>query len=417
MQAEIITIGDEILIGQTVDTNSAWMGQLLSSNGIRIHRSTSIADTKEEILSAIDEALSRSELVLVTGGLGPTKDDITKHTLCTYFGTTLEIDTEVLSRIETFFAKRNKPMLESNVQQAAMPKSCEVLANDVGTASGMWFEKNGNILVSMPGVPYEMKFLMQERVLPKVKQRFKLSEMYHQTLMTSGIGESFLAQKIEDWENEVRAEGFGLAYLPSLGGVKLRLTSVNGEKDKSKIDAYFKRLEKALPYYVYGRNEIKLQEKIGDILKARKQTLSAVESCTGGALSARIVSVSGSSSYYMGSFVSYTNRLKKELVNVRAETLSEFGAVSEETVIEMAVGGREKLETDYCISISGVAGPDGGTDLKPVGTVWLAIAHENGVETKKLNLGNSRINNIELTINYSLHFFKNLLENNLELAE
>lgn len=417
MQAEIITIGDEILIGQTVDTNSAWMGRLLSSNGIRIHRSTSIADTKEEILAAIDEALKRSDLVLVTGGLGPTKDDITKHTLCTYFNTTLELNQEVLERIELFFTKRNKPMLDVNVQQAAMPKACTVLANDVGTASGMWFERNGSILVSMPGVPYEMKFLMQERVLPRVKKRFTLSEMYHQTLMTSGIGESFLAEKIKTWEDEVRAEGFSLAYLPSLGGVKLRLTSMQGDADKDKIDAYFKRLEKALPYYVYGRNEIKLQERIGELLKDKKQTLSAVESCTGGALSARIVSVPGSSAYYLGSFVSYTNRLKKELVGVTPETLAEFGAVSEETVIEMAQGGRKALKTDYCISISGVAGPDGGTALKPVGTVWLAIAHEKGVETKKLNLGNSRVNNIELTINYSLHFFKNLLENNLELAE
>jgi len=258
---------------------------------------------------------------------------------------------------------------------------------------------------------------MQERVLPRVKKRFTLSEMYHQTLMTSGIGESFLAEKIETWEDEVRAEGFSLAYLPSLGGVKLRLTSMQGDADKDKIDAYFKRLEKALPYYVYGRNEIKLQERIGELLRGKKQTLSAVESCTGGALSARIVSVPGSSAYYLGSFVSYTNRLKKELVGVKPETLVEFGAVSEETVIEMAQGGRKALKTDYCISISGVAGPDGGTALKPVGTVWLAIAHEKGVETKKLNLGNSRVNNIELTINYSLHFFKNLLENNLELAE
>lgn len=417
MQAEIITIGDEILIGQTVDTNSAWMGQLLSANGIPIHRSTSISDAKEEIIDAIDTALKRSQLVLVTGGLGPTKDDITKHTLCQYFNTTLVIDQTVLKRIEDFFSKRNRPMLEVNVQQAAMPKACTVLANEIGTASGMWFEKKGSVLVSMPGVPYEMKHLMTQQVLPRAKKKFVLSEMYHQTLMTSGIGESYLAEKIEKWEDEVRAKGYGLAYLPSLSGVKLRITSPRGENDTLEIDNYFLQLERDFPAYVYGRNEIRLEERIGEILKEKGETVSAVESCTGGALSARIVSIPGSSAYYLGSFICYTNALKQKLTGVKAETLSQHGAVSKATVIEMAKGGRKQLETDYCISISGVAGPDGGTEEKPAGTVWVAIAFKDKAVTKQLNLGNSRINNIELTVNHALNFFRNLLENNLEIED
>lgn len=403
MRAEIITIGDEILIGQTVDTNSAWMGQLLSTNGISIFRSTSISDTKDEIIAAVDAAMQRSELVLMTGGLGPTKDDITKHTLCEYFNTSLKINPEALERIEEFFAQRNRPMLEVNVQQAAMPEACTVLPNKQGTASGMWFEKYNSILVSMPGVPYEMKGLMTNEVLPRLQERLNISAIYHRTLMTQGIGESFLAEQIEDWEDKVRAEGYGLAYLPSLSTVKLRLTSPRGEEDAARIEELFKELEDRLPVHVFGRDDVLLEEAVGNLLKKKTLTVGAIESCTGGALSAKFVSIAGSSAYYLGSLVTYTDELKQKMVGVRKETLAEHGAVSEQTVIEMAEGGRKVLATDYTIAISGIAGPDGGTEEKPVGTVWMAIASEHSTETKCLHLGTNRSRNIQITVQHALN--------------
>ncbi|MDX1444949.1 competence/damage-inducible protein A [Lishizhenia sp.] len=403
MRAEIITIGDEILIGQTVDTNSAWMGQLLSTNGISIFRSTSISDTKDEIIAAVDAAMQRSELVLMTGGLGPTKDDITKHTLCEYFETSLKINQEVLEGIEAFFAKRNRPMLDVNVQQAAMPEACTVLPNKHGTASGMWFEKYNSILVSMPGVPYEMKGLMTEEVMPRLREKLNISAIYHRTLMTQGIGESFLAEQIEDWEDKVRAEGFGLAYLPSLSTVKLRLTSPKGVEDAPRIEELFKEIEERLPVHVFGRDDILLEEAVGNLLQNKGLTVGAVESCTGGALSAKFVSIAGSSAYYLGSLVTYTDALKQKMVGVQKETLAEHGAVSEQTVIEMAEGGRKVLETDYAIAISGIAGPDGGSEEKPVGTVWMAIASAYGTQTRCLHLGSNRSRNIQITVQHALN--------------
>lgn len=403
MQAEIITIGDEILIGQTIDTNSAWMGQLLSSNGISIFRTTSISDTKEEIIAAVDTAMQRSELVLMTGGLGPTKDDITKHTLCEYFNTTLKINEEALARIESFFAQRNRPMLEVNIQQAALPEICTPLPNQQGTASGMWFEKGNSILISMPGVPYEMKGLMTDEVMPRLRERLNISAIYHRTLMTQGIGESFLAEQIEDWEDKVRAEGFGLAYLPNLSTVKLRLTSPRGEEDAARIENLFQELEERLPINVFGRDDILLEQAVGDLLKEKGLTVGAVESCTGGALSAKFVSIPGSSTYYLGSLVTYTDALKRKMVGVKKETLAQHGAVSEQTVIEMAEGGREVLGTDYAIAISGIAGPDGGTEEKPVGTVWMAIASSSGTKTRCLHLGANRDRNIQITVQHALN--------------
>lgn len=397
MQADIITIGDELLIGQTINTNAAWIGQQLSLSGIAIGRSTTISDGKQEILDCFSEALNRSELVIVTGGLGPTKDDITKQTLCEYFGTELELKQDVLVRIEEFFAKRGKEMLPSNYQQAELPISCIVLDNFVGTASGMWFEKDGRILVSIPGVPYEMKALMTEEVLPRALAYFSVKGMYHETLMTQGIGESFLAQKIEDWENRIYADGLALAYLPSPGVVKLRLTSKKGVEDAERIDRYFRELEEAYPKYVYGRNGVSIFEVVGQLLREKRQTLSTVESCTGGGISAAFVAQPGASDFLHGGIVSYSNDVKEREVGVSSTTLAEFGAVSEQTVLEMAFGGQRKLKTDYCIAVSGIAGPDGGTEEKPVGLVWCAVAHPNGVVAKKFQFGTDRGRNLEMT--------------------
>lgn len=397
MQADIITIGDELLIGQTINTNAAWIGQQLSQVGIAIGRSTTISDGRQEILDCFSESLKRSELVIVTGGLGPTKDDITKETLCEFFDTELELKDDILLRIKEFFEKRGKEMLPSNIQQAELPKSCIVLDNFLGTASGMWFEKDGRILVSIPGVPYEMKALMTEEVLPRAQAYFSVKGMYHQTLMTQGIGESFLAQKIEDWENRIYNDGLALAYLPSPGIVKLRLTSKKGIQDAELIDAYFKELEKAYSKYVYGRNGETIFDVVGKLLRAKGKTLSTVESCTGGGISAAFVASPGASDFLQGGIVSYSNDIKINEVGVSEATIQQFGAVSEETVTEMAKGGQRKLKTDYCIAVSGIAGPDGGTDEKPVGLVWCAVAHPNGVLTKKFQLGTDRGRNLEIT--------------------
>lgn len=398
MRADILSIGDELLIGQTVNTNASWIGKELSMRGIRIMQTTAIPDDDEKIIEAIDAALLRSEIVIITGGLGPTKDDITKHTLCKYFNTELFLHQPTLEKIEDYFTKRNRPMLEVNIKQAELPKSCEILNNNYGTAAGMWFEKEGKIVVSLPGVPYEMKGIMTEEVFPRLLERYELKSLFHITLMTQGIGESFLADRISDWEDRVRAAGLGLAYLPSPGLVKLRLTSYEGVSRKEEILNYFKEVEEALPQYVYGYGEDSLPKVLGDILRDRKLSLGTVESCTGGMMAAQIVSVPGSSDYFLGSFLTYSNLLKNKLIDVSLEDLNNFGAVSKEVVEAMAINGRKKLGVDVCISTSGVAGPTGGTEEKPVGTVWVAIALKDRVVSKVFRFGDDRDRNIQMTV-------------------
>jgi nicotinamide-nucleotide amidase len=411
MQAEIISIGDELLIGQTINTNASWIGAELSLIGIPVKWGIAVADDQEAILQAVDQAMNRSELVIVTGGLGPTKDDITKHTLCQYFDTTLEINAEVLQRIEAIFKNKNRPMLDVNTQQAALPKSCEVIHNFHGTASGMWFEKNGSILVSLPGVPYEMKGMMKDFLLEKFQQRFQVSALYHRTILTTGLGESYLADKMADWENRIREAGFGLAYLPSPGMVKLRITSSKGEIDAPQIDAFFEELKERMPMYVFGEENDTLNCVVGKLLKSQQKTLGTVESCTSGGLAKYITEIPGASDYFQGSLVTYSNRLKKLIANVQLDTLENFGAVSEQTVSEMAMGGLKKLGVDYCISTSGTAGPDGGTEEIPVGTIWISVASKEKVISKKLNLGDNRERNVQMTIFASLNLLRCVLLN------
>lgn len=396
MQADIITIGDELLIGQTINTNASWIGKELSSQGVKIGRSTTIADTREEILDAIDTALGRSNLVIVTGGLGPTKDDITKETLCEYFQTTLERKPDVLARIKKYFEEKGREMLPTNEQQADLPKSCIVLDNFLGTASGMWFEKNGKVLVSIPGVPYEMKALMQNEIVPRAKAYFGFSGMYHQTLMTQGIGESWLADKIKHWEERIYKDGLSLAYLPSPGLVKLRLTATNGVNKAQVIDRYFEELRKDLPKYVYGMNGESVFEVVGKMLVEKRETLSVVESCTGGGLANAFVQIPGASDFFQGGFITYSNALKMDLVGVAKDTLEKQGAVSKEVVSEMAQGGLERLKTTYSIAISGIAGPDGGSPEKPVGTVWIAVAKKGKTVAEIHRFGNHRERNITI---------------------
>lgn len=406
MKVEIISIGDELLIGQTVNTNASWLGQECSKIGLRVVQVTTISDEKQIIKDAIDEAFKRSDIVLVTGGLGPTKDDITKFTLCEYFDTELEIHLPTLQKIEGFFARRNRPMLEANIRQAELPKACEILENKNGTAAGMWFNHEEKVMVSMPGVPYEMKGIMTDEVFPRLKERFELKGMYHQTILTQGVGESFLAESIKDWENEVRELGLGLAYLPSPGIVKLRITSFEGISRKEEIKAYFTVLQDRFPQYIFGTEDDTLPKVVGALLRSKELTVGTVESCTGGSLASAFVSVAGASDYFQGGLLTYSNELKQKLCNVSGEALDTHGAVSKEVVEEMAAKGREKLGVDICISTSGVAGPDGGTDEKPVGLVWIGIATNERTLSFQFKFGDDRERNILMTVLTALNLVR-----------
>lgn len=406
MKVELLSIGDELLIGQTINTNASWLGQECSKIGLRVVQVTTISDEKQIIKDAVDDAFKRSDIVLVTGGLGPTKDDITKYTLCEYFDTELEIHLPTLQKIEGFFARRNRPMLEVNIRQAELPKVCEILENKNGTAAGMWFNHEGKVLVSMPGVPYEMKGIMTDEVFPRLKERFELKGMYHKTILVQGVGESFLAESIKDWENEVREIGLGLAYLPSPGIVKLRITSFEGISRKEEINAYFTVLKDRFPQYIYGSEEDTLPKVVGELLRSKKLTIGTIESCTGGSLASAIVSVAGASDYFQGGLLTYSNELKQKLANVSLEAIEVYGAVSKEIVEEMATKGREKLGVDVCVSTSGIAGPDGGTDEKPVGLVWIGIATQERILSFQFQFGDDRERNILMTVLTALNLVR-----------
>ncbi|MBK9732862.1 MAG: competence/damage-inducible protein A [Chitinophagaceae bacterium] len=398
MNATIITIGDELLIGQVVDTNSAWMGQELNSIGVYVIRRIAVGDDKKEIIAALNEAREISDLILITGGLGPTKDDITKHTLCQYFDSKLVFNEEIFEMVKAIFDRLSRPMLESNRSQAEVPDKCIPIKNLNGTAPGMWFNHDGKVFVSMPGVPWEMKLMMTNNVLPQIKTLFKTPFILHKTILTQGIGESFLAEKIRDIEDDFPA-GFKLAYLPYLSSVRLRITA-RGEDEKylqQTTEAFVKRLRDSIGEYIWGYDDDVLEEVIGKILLQQKATLSIAESCTGGLIAFRIVSVAGASDYFGGSIVSYSYEAKKKLLGVKEATLNTYGAVSKETVCEMATGVLEKMQTSYSIAVSGIAGPGGGTEEKPVGTVWIAVAGNNRVMAKKFFFPGNRQRNMEMS--------------------
>ncbi|HKK38664.1 MAG TPA: competence/damage-inducible protein A [Cryomorphaceae bacterium] len=402
MKAEIITIGDEILIGQTIDTNSAWLGEQLHLIGVKLNRIVTISDTREAIFDSIDDSFNRADLILMTGGLGPTQDDVTKETLAEYFGTTLERNSEILEAIDSYFNAKGLQMLESNRKQADLPRNAKILRNARGTAMGMWFEKHGKVLISMPGVPYEMKGIMRDYGLRMLQEYFPTKTIIHQTIQTQGIGESFLAEKISDWETALRNDGVSLAYLPSPGLVKLRLTAYaendNKEETAAKIAHYIAELERRVPEYIFGRGKDTVAKAIQDLFQSRGLTLAAAESCTGGLIAHEITSIPGSSAHFLGSMVTYSNKAKMTILDVKEASLKKYGAVSEQVVREMAEGARRKLGSDFAISTSGVAGPDGGTEEKPVGTVWVSIAGKNKTLAKQLNLGKSRERNIRISM-------------------
>ena len=394
MKAEIISIGDELLIGQVINTNASWMATQLNMIGIDVVQISVISDQKQPIKQSIDQAFQRADVILMTGGLGPTNDDITKFTLCEYYDSQLIFDEASYQRISQLFAQRGFDVTELNRQQAELPDKCTVIPNVNGTASGMWFEKEGKILVSMPGVPFEMKSMMSNDVIPRLKKMCK-EVIIHKTIHIQGIGESFLADLIKDWENQLPSH-VKLAYLPQPGLVRLRLSAKGEIEDqlKNELDHEVVKLNKLIPDLIFGYDEDSLEEIIGRLLTAQHKTLATAESCTGGYLSHLVTSVSGSSAYYKGSVIAYSNDVKMEILGVSSATLEKYGAVSEQTVTEMAVGVRNLLHTDYSIAVSGIAGPEGGTDDKPVGTIWIAVVSEKGILHKKFLHGEDRGRNI-----------------------
>ncbi|MFK8046700.1 MAG: CinA family nicotinamide mononucleotide deamidase-related protein [Crocinitomicaceae bacterium] len=406
MQAKIITIGDEILVGQTVDTNSTFIAKAFNEIGVKVTEIVSITDTKDHIIEAVDAAVQNNEFVIVTGGLGPTNDDITKTVLTDYFNDELILYPSILKQIQAYFKRFKKPFLAVNELQAMLPKNATIIENDLGTASGMWFKKNHSNVLSLPGVPFEMKALFK-KFLDKVKETYDLGNFYHKSVLVTGIGESYLAELLSDWEQKCRVNGLSVAYLPSVGTLKIRLTG--NIEDKKFIDDQLNILVEKHSKYVVGYAGTSVGKAIGNLLLKNNETLGTIESCTGGGLAKKIVDVPGSSAYYLGSIVSYSYLLKESLVDVKHESIVNFGAVSEEVVIEMASNGKIKLGVDYCISISGVAGPDGGTEEKPVGTVWIAIATPNGVHTKLFNFGHNRSRNIQSTVMAALNFLRLIL--------
>ena len=409
MKAEIITIGDELLIGQTINTNAAWLGSELAKIGVRVSHASCISDKERAILDALQTAQERSEIVIITGGLGPTKDDITKHTLCKYFRTELVLHEASLNRVKAFFDQRKLPFLETNKQQAMVPASCLVLENLVGTANGMLFQMaNGGICVSLPGVPYEMKFLMETYVFGEIKQRFELPTIIHRTILTQGVGESFLAETIRDWEDEIRNQGVELAYLPSPGSVKLRL-SCYSEEAQQIVDEAVVNLKSLIGEYIYGEGNVSLVEVVVNVLKSRKKTISTAESCTGGLLAQKLTEVSGSSEVFEGGIVAYQNKVKEMELNVSSAVISEFGVVSEETAMAMAKGCREKFGTDLALATTGWAGPTGGDEKHGVGTIFIALSSEKGEVAQQLSLGKNRDRNRDMATLYALMMtFKHL---------
>jgi nicotinamide-nucleotide amidase len=395
MKASIITIGDELLIGQTVDTNSAWLGSELSILGFDIYRKITIHDRREDILEALEEVKGKADVVLITGGLGPTSDDITKQTLCEFLNTKLVPDHEVLAMIETILARHNFPMNENNRRQAEVPESCQVLKNSVGTAPGMWFEKDKTIFISMPGVPYEMKYIMTDQAIPRLKTRFTSQVVIHRNIMTYGVPEARLAEILTGFEASL-PEMIRLAYLPSYGIIKLRLTATGKDNTvlTNLLNTQIRKLYEIIPDLIFGENEESLEVVIGKLLKEKGRTVCSAESCTGGNIAHMLTSVPGSSLYYKGSVIAYDNNVKQELLNVPAEIIEKSGAVSEEAVSKMAEGARKLLKTDFSVATSGIAGPDGGTESKPVGTIWIAVASERGVVTEKHIFGSDRKVNI-----------------------
>jgi nicotinamide-nucleotide amidase len=413
INASIITIGDELLIGQTIDTNSAWMAEELNKIGVWVKRRVAVGDVWDDIWNALDEESKKADIILITGGLGPTADDITKPLLCKYFGGKLVVNEQVLAHVKYLFEKvfrRPGPILERNLKQAEVPDVCTVLMNERGTAPGMLFEKDKKVFVSLPGVPHEMKGLMKKEVLPKLQQHFELPFILHQTFLTYGMGESFLAEKIKDWEKQL-PKHIKLAYLPHYGNVRLRLTGITNNKDKleKELEGYSKTLKPLIQEWLVIDADMTIQQVVAKLLKAKKQTVGTAESCTGGYIAHLLTIDPGASSNFKGTVVAYDNKVKEDILDVSHNTIETVGAVSEETVKEMAKGALEKLKTDYALATSGIMGPDGGSEEKPVGTVWIAVGNNKKIQAQQFHFRFDRLRNIEQTAHTALNLLRKFI--------
>ncbi|MEP6617202.1 MAG: CinA family nicotinamide mononucleotide deamidase-related protein [Ginsengibacter sp.] len=433
INATIITIGDELLIGQVIDTNSAWMAKALNNAGIPVVRRVAVGDSKESIIKALDEERNHAQIILITGGLGPTADDITKPVLCEYFNAKLIVDEGALQNVKYLFEKVFKrPISPVNLKQAEVPDVATVIPNKRGSAPGMWFDKNSrssenkkesqaeNIFISMPGVPHEMKGMMTDFVIPKLKEIFRLPFIFHRTLLTAGAGESFLAEKISEFESALPPE-LKLAYLPSTSMVRLRLSIIgyNEPEALDSVESHFKTLQELVKEYLVGAEDDSLVQVIGKLLVENKKMMATAESCTGGYIAHLITLVPGSSAFFKGSVISYHDDLKKEILHVKESTLKQPGAVSEQTVKEMINGVLQVSGADFAIAVSGIMGPDGGSSEKPVGTAWIAAGGLlDGVfqlKTKKIQFNFDRARNIEMTSLTALNFFRKFLVHNEKL--
>lgn len=411
INASVITIGDELLIGQVIDTNSAWIAQELNKAGIFVTRRVAVGDSYYDIWAALDEESRHAEIILITGGLGPTSDDITKPLLCKYFNGRMIVNEEALQNVKYLFEKVFKrPMIEVNLKQAEVPDVCTVIQNKRGTAPGMWFTRERKIFISMPGVPFEMQGMVSDEVIPRLTREFKLPFIFHKTLLTAGVGESFLAEHIKDFEASLPT-GIKLAYLPSYGMVRLRLTSSGADKQSTEdeIESYFTALQSLVREYIVTNEDEPMAKVVTKLLLHQNKTVATAESCTGGYVAHLITSLSGSSAVYKGSIVSYNNEVKENLLNVSPSTLANYGAVSSETVKEMLSGILRSIKADYGIAISGIMGPDGGTKEKPAGTVWIAAGSREHSLVQQFHFRFNRMKNIELTGVNALNLLRKVL--------
>ncbi|OAV43063.1 competence/damage-inducible protein A [Lewinella sp. 4G2] len=412
MKAYILTIGDEILIGQVTDTNATYMATALSEEGYEVVEHLSVSDTRAGIMRGIDHAMQSADIVLITGGLGPTKDDITKKVLADYFDTELIFHQTTFDRLLRLYHRFGKEPTEAHRMQCALPRDAEILTNERGTAPGIWMEKDGRVLVSMPGVPYEMRYLINNEVMPRLREEYPVDDKVRSlTILTAGAGESTIAELIEPVEDSL-PEHMSLAYLPNLGTVRLRITTRGDDEERmqAELEDNKQQIEELIGQYVYGYGRENLAGAIGRRLIEKGATVATAESCTGGTIASLFTGNAGSSAYFLGGAVTYSNALKKAMLGVRLGTIKKHGAVSEATVREMAEGGRKKLGADYVIAASGIAGPGGGTDDKPVGTIWLAVAGPEGTYTKLLRAGKDRKRNITFTAHQGLDLLRRVLD-------
>lgn len=409
VKAKIVSIGDELLLGQVINTNASWLGERFNANGIEVVSVLTIGDGEKDILDAL-EACSDADIVLMTGGLGPTADDITKPTLCKYFNTTMVLNEDALENVKQIFSLRGYPMTERNVNQAYIPKNCTYIPNRYGTAPCMWFEKGKTVYISMPGVPFEMKSVFDIEVLPMLKKHFKVTPYSRRIVMTTGIGESFLADKINTWE-EALPDFMSLAYLPQYGMVCLRLDGRHEDKDflEKALDEEKKKLCEIIPEFIFGFENDSVATAVLKNLERKGKTLATAESCTGGTIASMITAIPGASAVFKGSVVSYATSVKEEILGVSRESVEKHTVVSQEVVEEMALGVKKLLSVDYAVATTGIAGPDGGTDENPVGTVWIAVASPEGVTSKKCNFGKDRDNNIHRAAVTALDMLRKVL--------